>query len=325
VTALGGRPHAEPLALLEAGSLAKGATAYVTLEPCAHHGRTPPCARTLIDAGIARVVTAVVDPDDRVNERGHAMLRAAGIEVVTGCLSSAAALDLSAYLNRKLNNRAQVTLKLAVSADGFLGIKGNGNLARSQTHLMRSMHQAILVGAGTLAEDDPDLTCRLQGLEQRSPIRIALDPNGRMSLDAKIFKTARTVRTLITAPATMDTTRLEALTRLGVGTLNCEMILGRIALPELLEDLASIGINSVMVEGGAALAQSLLNEKLVDEIVLFEGSSNIQSEGYEMIPSPIREGFIPDGFVSYETLQLGEDKMTRYTKSDIKTHIVETR
>ena len=126
VTALGGRPHAEPLALAEAGELARGATAYVTLEPCAHHGRTPPCAETLISAGVKRVVTAVVDPDERVNSRGHKMLRDAGIAVSAGCMSEEAAVGLAAYLNRKLNNRAYVTLKLALSVDGFLGISGCG-------------------------------------------------------------------------------------------------------------------------------------------------------------------------------------------------------
>ena len=163
VTALGGRPHAEPLALAEAGDLARGATAYVTLEPCAHHGKTPPCARTLIDAGVARVVTAVIDPDERVNSLGHKMLVDAGIEVSAGCLAKEAAEGLAAYLNRKINNRAYVTLKLALSADGFIGIRDRGQvaitgpLARSQTHLLRARHHAIMVGAGTIIGDDPEL------------------------------------------------------------------------------------------------------------------------------------------------------------------------
>ena len=145
VTALGGRPHAEPVALLEAGKYAAGATAYVTLEPCAHHGATPSCAQTLIDAGIARVVTGWDDPDSRVDGKGHAMLRDAGIEVVTGVLAEEARDDLGGYLTRKQNNRPWVTLKLAVSKDGFIGredegqVAITGKIARAQVDMMRAV------------------------------------------------------------------------------------------------------------------------------------------------------------------------------------------
>ncbi len=167
VTARGGRPHAEPVALVQAGDLARGATAYVTLEPCAHHGATPPCAQTLIDAGIKRVMTGWVDPDSRVDGRGLAMLREAGIEVEAGILGKKARADLGGYLNRKQKNRPYVTVKLAVSVDGHIGQEGMGQiaitgpLARSQVHMMRATHDAILIGSGTATEDDPELTCRL--------------------------------------------------------------------------------------------------------------------------------------------------------------------
>ena len=323
VTALGGRPHAEPLALAEAGDLARGATAYVTLEPCAHHGRTPPCAQTLIDAGVARVVTAVVDPDNRVNSLGHKMLRDAGIEVSTGCLAEEAAVGLAAYLNRKLNNRAYVTLKLALSGDGFIGVKAKGQiaitgpLAKSQTHLLRARHHAIMVGAGTVIEDDPDLTCRLEGLEGRSPIRIVLDPNGRVPLSAKLFQTAREVKTILVAPNTMPDKRHKALADLGCEIFPCELQNGKIALPELLEDLASNGILSVMVEGGAMLAKSLIEENLVDEWVLFESPKLICDPNAEMIASPITAKTAGENFQTKERLILGEDRMTRYTRSKI--------
>ena len=200
VTAIGGRPHAEPLALAEAADLANGATAYVTLEPCAHHGSTPPCAQTLIEAGVAKVVTAVVDPDARVNTRGHAMLRDVGLEVVEGIGAEAAVDGLAAYLTHKASKRPQVTLKLALSADGFLGIRGQGQVAitgpvaNAQSHLMRARHQAILVGAGTLKADDPSLTCRIPGMEQRSPIRVVLQGGEPPDLSATVFRTALETR-----------------------------------------------------------------------------------------------------------------------------------
>ena len=164
VTAIGGRPHAEPQALDEAGALARGATAYVTLEPCAHHGRTPPCADALVTAGVARVVGAASDPDARVSGRGYAILRAAGIEVVENVLADEAADAMAAYLIRSSMKRAQVTLKLALSSDGMIGRKGagqvaiTGEVARRQVQMMRARSDAILVGIGTALADDPLLT-----------------------------------------------------------------------------------------------------------------------------------------------------------------------
>ena len=317
ITAPGGRPHAEPLALAEAGDLAKGATAYVTLEPCAHHGRTPPCAQTLINAGVARVVTAVVDPDERVNEKGHGMLRAAGIEVSAGCLAREAAEGLSAYLIQKANNRAQVTLKLAVSADGFIGVKGQGQVsitgpvARAQSHLMRAHHHAILVGAGTVIEDDPDLTCRLPGLEARSPIRILLDPNGRIPLSAKAVQTAGVTRTVMVLGGGVSEGHRVQLRSQGCEILPCEIENGRVALPELLEDMAAIGIHSVLVEGGAKTADAFQEEGLVDELMLFAGSSKVGVAG-DAVASPVGEKQLAT-FNKRETLVLGEDALTRYT------------
>lgn len=317
ITAPGGRPHAEPIALAEAGSLAKGATAYVTLEPCAHHGRTPPCAQTLIDAGIARVVTAVVDPDERVNEKGHAMLRTEGIEVAAGCMAEAAAEGLSAYLIQKAKNRAQVTLKLAVSADGFIGVEGEGQVlitgpvARAQSHLMRARHHAILVGAGTVIEDDPELTCRLPGLEARSPIRILLDPNGRVPTSAAAVRTAGQGRTIVVLGKEVPQAHRSALQDAGCTIMPCELENGRVALPELLEDLAAVGIHSVLVEGGAKTAAAFLQEGLVDELMLFTGAGKIGSAG-KPVASPVTSDHL-SAFEKRETLILGEDALTRYT------------
>ncbi len=320
VTAIGGRPHAEPIALAEAGELAKGATAYVTLEPCAHHGKTPPCAQTLITAGVSRVVTAVVDPDERVNQLGHKMLTDAGIEVEIDCLPENANIGLRAYLNRKLNNRCYVTLKLALSADGALGIKGDGQvsitgpLAKSQTYLMRARRQAILVGAGTIIEDDPELTCRLSGLAGNSPIRIVLDPNGHTSLNSKVFRSAKSVRTIVVAGDAMEAKRRDELRELGCEILPCEMEDGHVALPELLEDLAGIGILSVMVEGGARIAKSFLDENLVDEIVLLQGQKKILDSVDEGVLSPLTSKTLPNTFEPIEVLKLGADTSTRYIR-----------
>jgi diaminohydroxyphosphoribosylaminopyrimidine deaminase/5-amino-6-(5-phosphoribosylamino)uracil reductase len=170
VTAIGGRPHAETEALAEAGELARGATAYVTLEPCAHHGRTPPCAEALVRAGIARVVGAASDPDPRVSGKGYAILREAGVEVTERVLAAEASDQLSGYLMRSLKRRPEVILKMALSSDGKIGAKGQGQVAitgevaRREVHLMRTEADAILIGIGTALEDDPELTVRLPGL-----------------------------------------------------------------------------------------------------------------------------------------------------------------
>ncbi|AJC78748.1 riboflavin biosynthesis RibD-like protein [Rhizobium etli bv. phaseoli str. IE4803] len=205
VTALGGRPHAEPQALAEAGELARGATVYVTLEPCSHHGKTPPCAEALIAYGVARVVISVTDPDPRVSGRGISMLREAGIEVDAGVLEAEGRHSLAGYLTRQTKNRPYVTLKLAVSADGMIGRKGEGQVAitgpeaRAEVQALRAETDAILVGIGTAISDDPLLTVRTPGLEAQSPIRIVLDPSLALPLTSKLVATARDVPVILVA------------------------------------------------------------------------------------------------------------------------------
>ena len=192
VTAIGGRPHAETQALKEAGDKARGATAYVTLEPCSHHGKTPPCTDALIASGIGRVVISVMDPDERVSGTGVALLREAGIAVTLGVSSREGERAQEAYLMRKRSKRPHVTLKLAVSADGMIGRLGEGQVritgpdAREEVHRLRARTDAILVGIGTAIADDPELTCRLEGLEGQSPIRIVLDPRLELPLGSKL-------------------------------------------------------------------------------------------------------------------------------------------
>ncbi|KXG86090.1 bifunctional diaminohydroxyphosphoribosylaminopyrimidine deaminase/5-amino-6-(5-phosphoribosylamino)uracil reductase RibD [Agrobacterium bohemicum] len=203
VTAVGGRPHAERLALEMAGEAALGATAYVTLEPCSHFGRTPPCAIALVDFGVARVVVAVDDPDERVSGRGYQILRDAGIEVETGLFRAEGERLMAGYLTRKLKKRPHVILKLAVSGDGMIGRVGEGQVAitgpesRKAVHELRARCDAILVGIGTAVADDPELTVRITGLEHRSPVRIVLDRRLELPLGSKLVRTAGDVKTVV--------------------------------------------------------------------------------------------------------------------------------
>ncbi len=315
ITAIGGRPHAEPLALADAGERAKGATAYVTLEPCAHHGATPPCAQTLIDAGIARVVTGWVDPDNRVDGKGHAMLRAAGIEVEAGVLAEMARDDLGGYLARKQKHRPFVSLKLAVSKDGFIGRDGDGQvfitgpIARAQVDMMRAVHDAILVGSGTATADDPELICRLPSLRGRSPHRIVLDTHASLALDSRLVKSLKVAPlSLVCGPETSEDTILK-FNHAGVAVIIEELVDGRIPLPELLEDLSETGISSLFVEGGAKVATAFLQAGLVDEINLFTGNMSIGTGG---IASPITIDNVPAGFIPVRTEKFGEDVLNVY-------------
>ncbi|WP_416407080.1 bifunctional diaminohydroxyphosphoribosylaminopyrimidine deaminase/5-amino-6-(5-phosphoribosylamino)uracil reductase RibD [Agrobacterium rosae] len=203
VTAIGGRPHAERQALELAGAAARGATAYVTLEPCSHFGKTPPCANALVDFGVARVVVAVDDPDERVSGRGYQILRDAGIAVETGLLRAEGEHVLAGYLTRKVKNRPHVILKLAVSADGMIGRVGEGQVAitgpesRQAVHELRARCDAILVGIGTAIADDPELTVRIAGLEHRSPVRIVLDRRLELPVGSKLVRTAGDVGVVV--------------------------------------------------------------------------------------------------------------------------------
>ncbi|UHS56799.1 bifunctional diaminohydroxyphosphoribosylaminopyrimidine deaminase/5-amino-6-(5-phosphoribosylamino)uracil reductase RibD [Agrobacterium vaccinii] len=203
VTAIGGRPHAERQALEIAGEAARGATAYVTLEPCSHFGRTPPCANALVDFGVARVVVAVDDPDERVSGRGYQILRDAGIAVETGLLRREGERLMAGYLTRKMNKRSHVILKIAISADGMIGRVGEGQVAitgpesRQAVHELRARCDAILVGIGTALADDPELTVRIAGLEHRSPVRIVLDRRLELPVGSTLVRTAGDVGVVV--------------------------------------------------------------------------------------------------------------------------------
>lgn len=322
VTAQGGRPHAETFALEEAGELARGATAYVTLEPCAHHGKTPPCAQTLIDAGIARVVTAITDPDQRVNGKGHQMLMDAGIEVVLMDGGGSAKRVLQGYLKARTSTKPFVTLKIAMTKQGIMGSKSRGNLRITsnvsglQTHLHRARHDAILVGSGTALFDDPGLDCRLAGLKHRSPTRIILDEKSRLTEKHTVVKTALETPTIVVAPVTAPQEWRTMLMRNGVQFQVAEMDGTRIALPELMDDLAAKGIQSVMVEGGARIAESLVRDDLVDEIVIHVGGeAEVIKPGEEAIHAPFTPENLPTGFDICQELQFGVDRSLRIRKN----------
>ncbi len=317
VTALGGRPHAEAEALGEAKELARGATAYVTLEPCAHHGRTPPCAEALVRAGIRRIVGAAADPDPRVAGKGYAILEAAGIEVTRNVLAGDAVDLLRGYLTRSTNSRPEVILKLAISADGMIGRKGEGQVAisgpvsRRQSHLLRAETDAILVGIGTVDADDPQLTCRLPGLEKRSPIRIVLDRNARLPVASKLVASAREAPVLLATGIDADRQRREALENAGVGFIACDVHDNRIALPELLDDLAARGILTLLVEGGASTARHFLAEGLIDRLILFQSKVVMGPGG---IAAPFSIETVPQGFQRVRCDRFGDDICHEYVR-----------
>jgi diaminohydroxyphosphoribosylaminopyrimidine deaminase / 5-amino-6-(5-phosphoribosylamino)uracil reductase len=326
VTARSGRPHAETQALAMAGEAARGATAYVTLEPCSHHGKTPPCADALIAAGIARVVVAVGDPDIRVAGRGLARLTDAGIAVVAGVLEQEARRELEAYLMRQTCSRPFVTLKLAVSADGMIGIKGRGQVAitgpqtRTLVHLLRAETDAILIGIGTALADDPELTCRLEGMEDRSPIRIVLDRRLELPVESKLVQSAKTTPLMIVCDKDISAleadpesvswvapllARAKALHTAGARILFAEN------LPKLMETLALEGISSLLVEGGARVAASFLAANCVDRIRLHESPLVIGQTG---IISPVTKDSISSGFVVMTSHLSGQDTCTIFER-----------
>lgn len=283
-TAKGGRPHAEPQALALAGAAAKGGTAYVTLEPCAHHGQTPPCAQALMEAGIARVVIAAMDPDERVNGKGAEMLRAAGVSVDTGLLAERAEFQLRGFFSRIKRARPHVILKLAKSRDGKIAAAAGqqtqitGPAFKSRVHLLRARVDAILVGAGTVLADRPSLDCRLPGLSDRSPLKVVAGGNESLVLpeDALHFK-------------------------------------GLVDFSESFHELAGRGINMLLVEGGAKIARSLLEASLVDEVILATAPTDIGPQGVDALAGmPLEHIEAGEHFDLKSTETIGQDVVKHY-------------
>jgi diaminohydroxyphosphoribosylaminopyrimidine deaminase / 5-amino-6-(5-phosphoribosylamino)uracil reductase len=282
----GGRPHAETEALRRAGAAARGATAYVSLEPCSHWGRTPPCADALIAAGVARVVAALDDPDARVAGAGIRRLHDAGIAVATGIGAAEAAVINSGFLTRHRLGRPLVTLKLATSLDGKIATGAGesrwitGPAARARTHKLRALHDAIMVGTGTVLADDPQLTCRLPGLGHHSPLRIVLDRHLRIPRTARVIAEAGEIPTWVLTLPTADPARRDALLAGGAVLIEIDPDAeGRIDLAAALQALGNRGVTRLLVEGGAALAAALLDARLVDRLVWMHAPLLIGADG----------------------------------------------
>ena len=318
-TARGGRPHAETVALARAGAAARGATAYVSLEPCSHHGGTPPCVEALIAAGVARVVTSIDDPDPRVAGRGHQRLGEAGIAVATGVLAKEARKAHAGFLSRITRGRPHVILKLAISSDGMIAGAGQtapnlitGAQARARGHLIRARADAIMVGMGTVWADDPDLTCRLPGLEDRSPIRVIVGSGDNLPPGCRLLRTLAAspvwfLTSAVGAAASGDGVKVE---RIPAGPS------GGVDLAAALVRLGARGVNTLMVEGGARLAGALVEADLVDEAMLFMAPDPIGSCGLDALGHrPLGDITNSPRFRACGEMALGRDRLIAYERA----------
>lgn len=323
----GGRPHAEPVALAQAGEAARGATLYVTLEPCSHFGKSPPCADAIAAAGIARVVAAVEDPNPEVAGQGHARLRAAGIKVDVGLCAEEAARDHAGHFRRIRDKRPHVVLKLAVSPDGKIAAAGHkpvavtGERVRSRVHLLRAQCDAILVGIGTVIADNPELTCRLPGMMKRSPVRVVLDRALRISGNSKLVHSARTVPLWVMTSDIAEAPAAMALGAAGAQVLRVPAVtspLPGLDLSAVLHSLAGKGITRLLVEGGAKIASSFVSAGLVDEIWLFQGPNEIGEGGVNALDAlPLSAITGSPGFKVRASETIENDTLTIYERATV--------
>lgn len=324
-TAPGGRPHAETQALQRAGAASRGATLYVTLEPCSHHGKTPPCVDAIIAAGISRVVSAIEDPNPEVAGQGYARLRAAGIAVEVGLCAQDAAHDHAGHFLRLREKRPFVILKLAVSADdkiaaaGYRPVAITGEEARSRVHLLRAQSDAVLVGIGTVLADDPLLTCRLPGMEALSPVRVVLDRALRLPGTSRMIHSARTHPLWV---MTSDIAEAAAAMKLGAAGAHIMHVPVTSApppgldLPAVLRALSDRGITRLLVEGGARVASSFLSAGLVDEIWLLRGPSEIGPDGIAALDAqPLSVITRSPRWRARDTEAFGKDTLTVYERA----------
>ncbi len=313
-TAPGGRPHAETEAIARAGERVRGATMYVTLEPCSHHGATPPCADAILGAGIKRVVCAIEDPDPRVAGRGLARLRQGGVAVERGLMVEAAHWLAAGHILRVTERRPLVTAKLALDAAGDVPRGGSGKPAwvtsessRALGHLLRARSDAILVGRRTVLDDDPMLTCRLPGLDARSPVRIVLARHLAGLERSRLAQTAREHPLWVVCGQGAESAALVAT---GARVIHAPLVGGELWLPAVMETLVARGITRLLLEGGPATWNALSRAHLVDEVVLFHARS---SDGAELSPAAALQAigrFIAtDGFDIYNRRTIGGDDM----------------
>lgn len=322
-TAAGGRPHAEQVALAEAGERARGATAYVTLEPCAHDSKDGPCAGLLAAAGIARAVIAMRDPDPRTNGRGIAMLKEAGVAVTEGVLAAEAAQAHSGHIRRVTLGRPHVTLKLAISADGMIGRREGermmitGKQTFDAVQVMRTEYDALMVGIGTVLVDDPRLTVRLPGLLDRAPARVILDATARLPVESRLLQNLEAEPPLIIfvspeAPAD----RVSAIRQSGAKVITVPASGKGLDMPAVLSALAEEGHARVFAEGGARVAASLVSGDLLDEIVIYRAPVVVGADGVRALEGMALSAIErTPRYVTVETVDVGEDVMRRYVRA----------
>ena len=318
----GGRPHAETEALRAAGPKARGGTAYVTLEPCSHHGETPPCADALIKAGVKRVVASMMDPDPRVQGTGFRRLREAGIEVIEDFGRKEAEVINEGFFLRVREKRPLIVLKTATTLDGRIATGTGesqwitGEAARKRGHLLRAQFDAIMIGIGTAAADNPMLTCRLPGLENRSPVRIVVDGRRRLPLTAKLVTTANRHPTwMVTLPGNHDA-RFETFRSAGVEMVEAPPDKnGQPDLKVVMTRLAERGLTRVLVEGGSHLSAALLRDDLVDGIYWFRAAGIMGGDGLP-VAAPFGVGHLDEmvRFTSVEVMALGADQLEIYSR-----------
>jgi diaminohydroxyphosphoribosylaminopyrimidine deaminase/5-amino-6-(5-phosphoribosylamino)uracil reductase len=320
----GGRPHAEPVALARAGEAARGATLYVTLEPCSHVGKSPPCADAVIAAGIARVVSAIEDPNPEVAGQGHARLRAASIAVDIGLGAAEAAHDHAGHFRRVRDKRPHVILKLAVSSDDKIAASGHkpvsisGEAAKARAHLLRAQCDAILVGIGTVLADDPLLTCRLPGMQARSPVRVVLDRSLRIPGTSRLVHSARETPLWV---MTSNLSEAPAAVKLGAAGAQVMRVATTTAPPGLdllavLHTLAEKGITRLLVEGGARVASSFVAAGLVDEVWLLRGPDPVGADGVPALDAlPLSALTFSPAFKRRASETLQKDTLTVYERA----------
>ena len=315
----GGRPHAERIALDQAGAAATGATAYVTLEPCAHHGQTPPCALALIEAGVARVVTALTDPDPRVAGKGHALLRQAGIEVTEGSLATEARRLTQGFLTRVTQGRPFTTLKLATTLDGRIATASGdsrwitGPAARAHGHLLRLAHDAVLVGSGTARADDPELTVRGFG-QSRQPLRLVIDSRLSHAPASKLGATARTHPVWLMHGPDAPAAARKAWAATGARLIDCPAEGAHLALPETFRLLAAEGLTRILCEGGGTLAAHLIRHHLADDLALYTAGCLIGTDGTAAL-GPLGVTLLKEAprLTRVESQTLGPDSFTLWS------------
>ena len=317
----GGRPHAETEAIARAGERARGATIYVTLEPCSHYGKTPPCAEAIIAAGLKRAVVAILDPDPRVSGRGIRMLRAAGLAVTRGVLADEAHWVTRGHIHRVTERRPLVQLKLALGTDGLVArgtgeapVWVTGEIARAHGHLLRAKADAILVGAGTVRDDDPELTCRLPGLAGRSPVRVVLAGRELPGPERKLVRSAREVPVWIFCARGHDPAALARLGERGCRVIEVATVEGRPWLPAVNEALVAEGITRLLVEGGPTLWRAFASSGLVDEIVCYRALPADLGAGRAAVRADLAALAPAHEFEVAEERMLGADGLYRFRR-----------